>query len=181
MRVYRVFPHVSSAAPNEPGGVLYVPTQGAGRFDNPPAYRMRYASTSPAGALAEAFGRFPEWTRAMLDGMPALASSHHALAEIELDDSTRICDLNDARRLVELGLRPSDIVARDYVRTQAAAFAIRATGDYDGLSWWSYYDPNWTSVGLWNDTKLGAITIERISLTSPYLLEAARTIHRIVR
>src|SRR5271154_2401025 len=98
----------------------------------------------------EAFGRFPLWTQEMIDGLPSLPGSRHAFATIEVDERARICDLNDAARLVTLGLRPSEVVEREYARTQAVALQLFLSGGYDGLMWWSYYEPSWNSVGLWN-------------------------------
>ena len=77
--LYRVFPFLPRASPDEPGGALYVPPQGGGRLDNPDLYAVFYASDAEAGALAESFGRFPEWTSAILDGSPALPGSVRAV------------------------------------------------------------------------------------------------------
>ncbi len=73
--LYRVFPYLKSAANTEPGGAFYIPGQGGGRADNPEIYSVLYFSDAAAGAIAEAFGRFPEWTRAMLAGSQLAARS----------------------------------------------------------------------------------------------------------
>ena len=73
--LYRVFPALPGSAADEPGGALYIPPQQSGRIDNPGLYRVFYASDAEAGAIAEAFGRFPEWTPAILEGSPGLPGS----------------------------------------------------------------------------------------------------------
>src|SRR4051812_47625351 len=77
-----------------------------------------YASDAEAGAIAEAFGRFPEWTPAILAGSPALPGSARAIAAYRLDENAVICNLDDGAQLNSLDLRPSDIVSRDYTRTR---------------------------------------------------------------
>jgi hypothetical protein len=176
---YRLFPFVANAPARQPGGALYIPPQtGSGRLDNPDLYSVLYLGNSPAGAIAEAFGRFPEWTPAILRGSPSLAGSVRALARYELDPSETLCDLDDARQLVRLRLRPSDVVARDYARTRAWARRIFETHAWAGISWWSYYDPQWTSVGLWKTDRLSLGEVRELRLDDFALLEAARIIVR---
>src|SRR3954452_23107372 len=93
--LYRVFPFLPTAGPDQPGGALYVPSQGGGRLDNPDLYSVFYASDTEAGALAEALGRFPEWTPAILDGSPSLPGSSRAIAHYRLPEDAAICDLDD--------------------------------------------------------------------------------------
>jgi hypothetical protein len=180
--LYRVFPFLASAPPAEPGGALYIPPQGGGRLDNPDLYSVLYLSDAAAGATAEAFGRFPEWTEAILAGSPALPGSVRGLARYRLDDGARICDLDDPRQLAALRLRPSDVVSRDYVRTRAWARRIYESGVWAGVRWWSYYDPKWASFGLWNRRGLTVEDVAPIGVDHPALVEAARAIvRRIVR
>jgi hypothetical protein len=175
---YRVFPFLASAAPGQPGGALYIPPQSSGRLDNPDLYSVLYLGTSPAGAIAEAFGRFPEWTPAMLRGSPNLPGSVRALARYDLDPREPLCNLDDPRQLLHWQLRPSDVVGRDYVRTRAWARRIFETRAWAGISWWSYYDPQWTSVGLWKTDRLALTEARRLRLDDPALLDAARIIVR---
>lgn len=42
-----------------------------GCLDNPDLYSVLYLSGAAAGAIAESFGRFPEWSQAILAGSPA--------------------------------------------------------------------------------------------------------------
>jgi RES domain len=176
---YRVFPFVANAPARQPGGALYIPPQsGSGRLDNPDLYSVLYLSNSPAGAIAEAFGRFPEWTPAILRGGPSLAGSVRALARYELDAGDPLCNLDDPRQLVRLQLRPSDVVSRDYARTRAWARRIFETRAWAGIGWWSYYDPQWTSVGLWKTDRLSLGEVRELRLDDSALSDAARTIVR---
>jgi hypothetical protein len=178
--VYRVFPWLRGAADSDPGGALYVPAQGAGRFDNPAQYEIFYAAESPEGAIAEAFGRHPLWTASMLGGIPSLPGSVHALATYGLDDAATLYDLDDARNLVALNLRPSDVVNRDYSVTQALALQIFTAGTASGLRWWSFYNPAWASVGVWNKAAVAVVNIRDLSISDVALVSAARSISRLI-
>lgn len=178
MILYRVFPFLADSPPDEPGGGLYVPPQSAGRIDNPHLYSVLYLSTSAAGAIAEAFGRFPEWTAAMLTGSPSLPGSVRAIARYRLSDDARICDLDDPVQLQALRLRPSEVVSRDYASTQAWARRIFEEGKWIGLRWWSYYDPQWASIGLWDIRGLVLEEVRMLRLDDGDMMEASRTIVR---
>jgi hypothetical protein len=179
--LYRVFPFLRSALPGEPGGGLYVPPQAGGRLDNPDLYSVLYLGNSPAGAIAEAFGRFPEWTPALLGGAPALPGTVRALARYHLDEHARLCDLDDPKQLLALHLRPSEVVSRDYARTRAWARRIYEQGVWAGVRWWSYYDPGWSSIGLWLPGRLTIEEIQPLQPEDPAFLEASRTIVRPIR
>ena len=176
--LYRVFPWSAAARENEPGGALYVPPQGGGRIDNPAFYSVLYLSDAASGAVAEAFGRFPEWTNSILAGSPALPGSVSAIARFQLADTAPVCNLDDPAQLLELELRPSDIVSRDYERTRGWARRIHGGGRWNGVRWWSYYHPAWSSFGLWNLASLRLEKVTALSMGDPAVLEAARTIVR---
>ena len=176
--LYRVFPHVATAAGDEPGGAVYVPPQGGGRLDNPGTYSILYLSDAPAGAIAEAFGRFPEWTEAILEPAPSLAGSARAIARFHLPDEAPVCNLDDAALLQSLDLRPSDVVTRDYARSRAWARKIYEQRKWFGVKWWSYYDSQWASFGLWDISRLKLEDVKLLRLDEPALLEASRTIAR---
>jgi hypothetical protein len=183
--LYRVFPYLKTAPDDAPGGALYTPGRGGGRIDNPELYSALYLSDAAAGAIAEAFGRFPVWTAAMLGGSPSLPGSARAIAHYELtgDEPVRnlpVCNLDDARQLLAFKLRPSDVVTRDYTRSRTWAKRIYSTGRWSGVRWWSYYEPKWASFGLWNLRRLKIKEIALLQLDSPALLEASRTIVRPV-
>jgi hypothetical protein len=178
--VYRVLPWLRGAAETDPGGALYVPPQGAGRFDNPAQYEIFYVAESREAAIAEAFGRHPLWTASMLNGIPSLPGSVHALATYGLADAAALYDLDDPANLVTLKLRPSDVVNRDYTVTQALALRIFTTGTVSGLRWWSYYDPAWANVGLWDTAALTVVDIRPLSIMDSTVVRAARTISRLI-
>lgn len=166
MRLYRVLPYLVSAADNEPGGVFFRPPGGKNCADSPPPerYRCLYVSDSPSGAIAETFGRFDEWDRALFETVPAspaLPGSYFALATYELDMPGETCNLNDARALQLRSLRPSDVVTRKRATTQAWAAHIFEEAHYDGVGWWSYYDADWRSIALWDIEHLTAAVVPR--------------------
>ena len=181
--LFRVFPYLAAAKPGEPGGALYVPPQGGGRIDNPDVYSVLYLSDSAPGAIAEAFGRFPEWTASALDGAPGLSGSRRALARYRLEDAgaaAPVCNLDDPKQLLSLRLRPSDVVSRDYARTRLWARRIYEKRRWVGVRWWSYYDPSWSSFGLWHLHHLRIEQVIPLTLDHPALLEASRAIVRRV-
>lgn len=176
--LYRVLPFHAKAAPDEPGGALYVPSQGGGRLDNPELYAVLYLSDAAPGAIAEAFGRFPEWSPAIVAGSPGLPGSVRAIASYRLPDDAPLCDLDDPDVLRDLRLRPSDVVSRDYSRTRSWARRIYEQRLWVGVRWWSYYDPRWASVGLWELKELTLQEVRPLRLNDPALIEASRTIVR---
>ena len=153
-RVTWVEPEWESLAPEEPFHPLFVPLdrQGGGRFDNPHRYVAMYASTTPEGAVGESLGNNATWYESEVtrpkDGRP------RCLVTIEVPDETRIADLDDARVLIELGLRPSDVVRRNRDRTQEVALRCwheMPSTSIRGLQWWSYWRPEWHVSVIWSD------------------------------
>jgi hypothetical protein len=139
-----------------------------------------YLSDAAAGAIAEAFGRFPEWTAAILEGSPALPGSFRAIARFQVPYDAPICNLDDPALLATLGLRPSEVVSRNYLQTRAWARRIYEQNRWIGIRWWSYYDPEWASLGLWDRARLKLVAVDPLRLDDPSLLEASRTIRRRV-
>ncbi len=184
MTLFRVFPFDLSAAEREPGGALFVPAGGKGRVDSPlpRAYSVLYAGSTPECAIAERFGAFDVWDRDLIEARPAsplLRRSRFALAAYELPDDVAIRVLDDAPTLVSEGLRPSDVVTRDRALTQAWAARIYGRGDHAGISWWSYYEPVWHSIGVWEHEKLQPLGHpEILSVGDSRVRAAARAIRR---
>lgn len=177
MRVYRVIPYDESVAPTERGGALFVPTGGGNRIDNPDLYDVLYVAAAPEAAVAESFGRIPLWTpETFIHG-----SGHaHRLVTYKLRDSTRIFDLNDVAALQSLGIaHPTEVVTRNRARTQAWARAIFERREYEGASWWSYYEPDWTIMGLWARSGIAVVgTPEILTVDHVAVRNAAATIAR---
>ena len=167
---------------DQPGHPLYVyPRQGAGRVDDPEhEYRVLYASDDRAGCVAEVFGDFAVWTADLLDPPPNMPRAYRAIVEYEID--AVVCDLDDPKRLTELGLRPSQVVTNDRRVTQRWARQIHETGQFDGVSWWSRRDARWTSAGLWH---YAGATIEDLTVLvdideAPIVEAAAVLLRRLV-
>ena len=114
----------------------------------------------------------------MLRGSPSLPGSVQAIATFELDPSTEICDLDDAPRLVKLGLRPSQVVTRDRKLTQAWALSIFRQQSFGGIRWWSYHDPRWGSHGVWATSNLKLQGVEALTLDHAAVTEAAAVLNR---
>lgn len=173
-------PHITGARRGAAGHPLYLPTpQGAGRLDNPEHYRVLYASDHPAGAVAEAFGNHAVWTAALLAGPPALPGSIRALVSYATS-SSRVLDLDDARALLARRLRPSEVVTRDRAVTQPWALAAYREKRWAGIRCWSYYDPRWGSIGLWDTSGLRVASVEPLSFQHPAVTEASGVLVRTI-
>ena len=81
---------------------------------------MRLARVLGAGAIAEAFGRFPEWTPAILRSSPSLPGSSRAVARYLLADDAPVCNLDDPDQLRRIGIGPSE-ANRDHSRSGTSA------------------------------------------------------------
>lgn len=179
--LYRVLPYLESAAVGQPGHPLYVPpSTGANRIDNADAYDVLYLGDDSACAVAEAFGWAPRWTAGLLRGSPSLPGSVRALVTFHVDDVPGICNLDDAPRLVALRLRPSRVVTRDRAVTQAWALELFRSGEFAGVRWWSYYDPDWGSIGLWDTTGVTVTDIVVLTPDHPAFTSAAMAINRVI-
>lgn len=182
MRLYRVHPWLDDVAPEEPFGASYVPPgQGAGRWDNPDLYTLRYFSTTPEGAVAETFGGLAIWSTEMFR-VPSQPRAIRALSTYEVAASARLADLADPAVLVSLGInRVTDVTERNKRRTQRLAAQIHATGEWDGISWWSYYHPTITLAGLWLDDGIDLVSTSPLRLTDSAVQDASQRIVRQTR
>jgi hypothetical protein len=182
VRLYRVLPYASTArTAADAGHPLYrPPAVGANRIDNPDLFQSLYVGDDPACAVAEAFGWASRWGSGLLRGSPSIAGSVRALITFDLPDDAAICDLDDARRLVTLGLKPSNVVTRDRSVTQRWARSIYDGGQHAGVRWWSYYNPDWGSIGLWDVSRLTIADVEPLTMAHPAVTHAAAAINRII-
>jgi hypothetical protein len=118
----------------------------------------------------------------MLAGQPAMPDSTRAVASYSFNADEGICDLDNPAELLDLDLRPSQVVSRDYAVTREWARHLYRLGRWRGASWWSYYDSRWASVGLWNRDGLTVTSIRPLTIDDPALAEAGRVIcRRVVR
>jgi hypothetical protein len=181
VKLFRVFPQIPGAVPTDRGGALYVPpSSGFARIDNPALYDVLYVAHDPAAAIAEAFGGRDIWRPATFIHTIGGHANPYALATYELPDGTPIFNVNDIEALRSLGVtRPTDIVTRDRATTQAWAQTIFNAGGYVGVQWWSFYNPEWPVVGLWDRAGLAlAATPEILTTSSTPVLDAAKMIVR---
>lgn len=174
--------HPGAADPSETGHPLYIwPRQGAGRVDDPDHdYLMRYVGDTAEGAIAEAFGGYSSWTPAILETPPA-APAGTMKALVKYAGDLAILDLDDPKELQDWSLRPSSVVSRDRPATQRWARSMHDTADYAGISWWSFYEPRWSSFGLWDISGLAVVgTPEPLSLGDGTVRDAASLIRRVI-
>ena len=83
-------------------------------MDDPVAeYLVLYVGSHPEAAVAEALGRFPVWTSGVLD-VPRAAPAGSRKALVRYTGIPKALDLDDPRVLLDLGLRPSQVITRDY-------------------------------------------------------------------
>jgi hypothetical protein len=190
MRLHRVAwvqPRWHRRGPEEPGHPLYVARarQGAGRFDNPAHYAALYASQQPEGAVGEILGNHTQVREAMFvwQGRPDL---RRHLVTLEVDD-VRLLDLDDAATLVEVGLRPSDVVRRNRETTRRLGlrrYLERERTGESGLRWWSYHHPDWTPVMLWSRDEstwfphVRVVDTAELTLEHPDVVVAAEALRR---
>jgi hypothetical protein len=170
VKAYRICHIVDGAAIGQPGHPLYVRPewQGAGRFDQPALYTVLYFALSQSGAVAEVYGNLSEWTDAMfLHPTRGRAS----LISVDIDDELagRLLDLDDARVLLDRGLRPTDVVGRSRLKTRTLAADLFSDG-VPGIRFWSYYRCEWSNVAVFNRAHETAALI-RVDNTEPMSLD----------
>ncbi len=131
-------------------------------------------------AVAEAFGRFVTWSPDVLD-IPGQAPTGTVKALAKYRGNPVVLDLDDPSALLEWSLRSSQVVSRDKESTQQCARAIYDGESHAGVSWWSYYDPQWSSTGLWDISSLN-VAVEPVALTlnHPAVQDAASLIGRVI-
>ncbi len=177
-RYYRVHPFLSSASTaSDAGHPLYIyPHQGAGRIDNPTHYLAFYVADSPVGAIAETWGRQGKWTDDLLKGPPALSGSITALSTYA--GNPVLVDLDEASTLLTYGIRPSRVVTRNYAHTQAWALGLFTSNLGAGVRWWSYHDPDWGSLGIWDTTSLTIVDTVALHEMHPAVVSAGSFLSR---
>jgi hypothetical protein len=144
MLAYRIFPYLPSARPGQPGHATYLhKPQTGGRVDNPNHYDAFYMALSREAAVGEVFGDLPVWSKGMFI-YPALPGSRRALATFRLPDDLPIMNLDDAKALTSLKLRPTEVVCRNLPVTQGWALRIFKQRNHLGarkwacVQWWSF-------------------------------------------
>src|SRR4051794_15076519 len=106
--------------------------QRGGRVDHPDYY-VWYLGRQPEAAVGETFGNLSVWDESMFE-VPFLPGARRALGVFRLPDDLRLRDLDDPRVLVELGLRPTQVVTRNLAVTQTWGHALWADPDPHDVS-----------------------------------------------
>jgi hypothetical protein len=173
--LYRVIPFVPSAKKGEPGHPLYFPpNQGLARVDNSNHYSVGYLATTGSCAISESFGFLSSWDSMMLRPIKTLPESRWVIATYILKTESVIFDMDDAANLLKLRIRPSRVVTRDRAITQSWALKVHKNRVNSGVSWWSFYNPDWSCVGLWDLSILKVKGTEELTLENSWLEEASR-------
>jgi hypothetical protein len=180
--VYRVFPHLAAVSPGQPGHPLYEHRpQHGGRIDHPDYY-VWYVGRQRETACGETFGNLARWTADMFE-FPAIPGARRALGVYSLPDELRVCDLDDPHRLVELGLRPTQVIGRNLAVTSAWGhriwsqhFAAVGGRTWQGVQWWSFHRPTWTVLASWVRPEF--VEVEDLDLSHPAMVDAATALRR---
>lgn len=186
MRAHRISPWDPRRGPEQMlDGLAAVRSgQQSGRFDNAPLYGALYLALSQAGAVAEVLGAHADWSDALFDS-PATGLRRHLLT-VEVDDDVvaRIVDVDDARFLVDRGLRPSEVSGRSRTRTRTLAADLYAEGA-TGIRFWSWYRPEWVNLVLFvppvDPTGVRVDGVEEMTVDLPCVAAASEMLCRRIR
>ena len=172
--LFRVIPYIGNAKRNDAGNPTYFPENlGVHRVDNLDHYKVAYLANSSECALAEKFGYLSEWRSTLLRPEVSLPRSKWALINYKLDESSKIFEMDDPQNLVKLKVRPSKVVTRDRTITQNWALKVFKTQKNSGVSWWSYYNPDWDCAGIWDIKQLSVYSVEILTLEHPAFKQAS--------
>ncbi len=176
MILYRCFAWDERARDHEPDGPLWFPRpyQGEGRHDNPDLYGCLYLADRAVSCVVEQLARFrgqrlsPPLLRRR--GLPL------AVAELELDQSADVVDLDEPAVLQRERLRPSLVATRHRHVTQPQARALHERHPRAaGLRWWSTYEAAWANVTVFDRARrqLRLRRVHALSVGHPAAVEAA--------
>jgi hypothetical protein len=174
--LHRCFAWNERAGNDTPDGPLWFPRiyQGEGRHDNPDRYGCLYLSLSPLATVVEQLARFRG--QRLLPSLLRRRGLPLALAELELDDTATLVDLDDPVVLRRERLRPSRVATRDRRITQPQALLLYGKhGKADGLRWWSTHEGVWINVTLFDRAapRVRVRSVHALSLADPTVVEAA--------
>ena len=176
MILHRCFAWDERAGATGSDGPLWFPRvyQGEGRHDNPDRYGCLYLSASALSTVVEQLARFRG--QRLLPSMLRRRGLPLAVADLELDESAEVLDLDDPVVLRRERLRPSQVATRDRTVTQAHALALhdRHT-EAAGLRWWSTFEAQWINVTLFDRaaSRLRVREVRALTLEDPTVMEAA--------
>jgi hypothetical protein len=135
---------------------------------------------SPPGYATSSDRSSWAWTRVRSELARRLATDCVAgyLGVYSIDEEAHPwLDLDDARALLERGLRPTDVVIRNRPKTQRIARDVFGEGCWSGVSWWSMHRPQWTLLALWRHD---SVVVEEVQPVRghPALHDAGRLLAR---
>ena len=176
MILHRCFAWDPRAGATGPDGPLWFPRmyQGEGRHDNPDRYGCLYLSASPLSTVVEQLARFRG--QRLLPSLLRRRGLPLALADLELDQTAELVDLDDPSVLRRERLRPSAVATRDRTITQAQALALHDRHrDAAGLRWWSTVEARWINATLFERaaSRLSVRAVRALTLEDPAVVEAA--------
>ncbi|MDP9019040.1 MAG: hypothetical protein M3N19_12070, partial [Candidatus Eremiobacteraeota bacterium] len=116
-----------------------------------------------------------KWTPGML-GLERFPHLIRSLAWYDISADSLICNLDDPSVLLAERMRPSQVISRDYDQSQAWALRLYQQNRWSGVSWWSFNDARWTSMGLWNLESIERFGVEPLGIDHPAFAEAARVL-----
>ena len=176
MILHRCFAWDERAGATGPDGPLWFPRvyQGEGRHDNPDRYGCLYLSASALSTVVEQLARFRG--QRLLPSMLRRRGLPLAVADLELDESAEVLDLDDPAVLRRERLRPSQVATRDRTVTQAQALALhdRHT-EAAGLRWWSTFEAavDQRDPVRSRGSRLRVREVRALTLEDPTVIEAA--------
>lgn len=134
-------------------------------------------SAERAAAVGEAFGDLTQWRDEMFL-VPNIPGARRVIGTFRLPDDLPYVDLDDARQLVTLGVRPSQVVERNLRYTQDLAARIYGEDRCKGIRWWSFHRPQWHIYCLW-DVHPEIVEIEELNVVSSVVQDAARALVKL--
>lgn len=176
MILYRCFAWQRNARDDEPDGPLWPPRpfQGDGRHDNPTQYGCLYLADRPLSCVVEQLAAFRG--QRLIPALLRRRGLPLAVAEVRLDESATLLDLDDPAVLVRERLRPSRVATRDRSTTQHQALTLhRRHRAVAGLKWWSAWEAQWVNVTLFDRarSKLCLEAVSELTVDHPVVTQAA--------
>lgn len=189
MLAYRVFPYLPEAKPGMPGHPQYLhKPQGRGRLDNPGHYDLWYLALSPAGAVAEEFGNLRRWSQDVFE-VPFLPDSRRYLATFSIPDGLNLLDLDNPQNLVDLNIRPTEVVGRNRAASQSWALRVfqqrnsAGDGSWAGVKWWSFHRPHGEVVGIWQvpgeSVPMSLQAVDDLGLSNVHVQDALESLGKV--
>ena len=125
--------------------------------------------------MGERFGHLIRWSDRMFL-TPRLPDAVISLAELRADID--VLDLDDPHELAERDLPPSRVATRRRVVTQAWALRVFDERRWSGIGWWSVYDADWSSMGIWAQGAIKVVGVAPLSAGHAAVLDAASVLGR---